>query len=64
MSKLFTCDTCGKTSPIVSRVIIDLGYDRSLSKPLYNCPECFEKKEKARLGEKTKEGKKDDIRGS
>ena len=39
------CDTCGKESNQVRRVVVDSGYDRSLSKPLYNCPDCFEKKE-------------------
>lgn len=46
------CDTCGKESNKTRRVLVDEGYDRSLALPLYNCPECFEKKEKARLKRK------------
>ncbi len=38
------CDTCGKESPEVKRVVVDSGYDRTLSKALYNCPECYDKK--------------------
>lgn len=43
-----TCDTCGRESERVARVVIDQGYNRLLAKPLWNCPECFEKKEKER----------------
>lgn len=46
--KLVRCDTCGKRVASVSRVVIDDGYDRSMSKALYNCPECFTKKEQKR----------------
>jgi hypothetical protein len=42
------CDTCGKETPFVSRVVIDKGYNRSNAKPVYNCPECFEKKNRSR----------------
>ena len=42
------CDTCGKEAKEVKRVVIDEGYDRTLSKALYNCPECYEKKLRAR----------------
>ena len=38
------CDTCGKESPEVKRVVIDDGYDRTLSKAMYNCPACYDKK--------------------
>ncbi len=43
------CDTCGKESSEVRRVVVDSGYDRTLSKPLYNCPECYDKKIASRL---------------
>jgi hypothetical protein len=43
------CDTCGKESPFVSRVVIERDYNRANSKPLYNCPECFEKKNRERI---------------
>ena len=39
------CDTCSQDSPVVMRVVIAKGYDRSLSRPVFNCPACFEKKE-------------------
>jgi len=42
------CDTCGKESSEIKRVIVDSGYDRTLAKPLYNCPECYAKKEQTR----------------
>ncbi len=42
------CDTCGKETPEVRRVVVDTGYDRVLSKPLYNCADCFEKKEQSK----------------
>ena len=43
------CDTCGKETPVVSRVVVDAGYNRSNARPLYNCPECYEKKLQERL---------------
>lgn len=45
------CDTCGKESNEVRRVVVDAGYDRVLAKPLYNCPACFDKKEKSKKKE-------------
>jgi DNA-directed RNA polymerase subunit RPC12/RpoP len=38
------CDTCGKEVQEVKRVVIRKDYDRSRANPVYNCPECFEKK--------------------
>ena len=38
------CDTCKEESPIVMRVVIAKDYNRSLARPLFNCPRCFEKK--------------------
>ena len=46
------CDTCGKEVKEVKRVVIDKGYDRALAKPLYNCPECYEKKERSKSSTK------------
>ena len=43
--RLMKCDTCGKETDEVRRVVIDTGYDRTLAKPCYNCAECYEKKE-------------------
>ncbi len=45
---MIKCDTCGKESAEVKRVIVDAGYDRVLAKPLYNCPACYEKKEESK----------------
>ena len=42
------CDTCKQESPVVLRVVIDKDYNRALARPLFNCPECFEKKEEAK----------------
>ena len=42
------CDTCGKEAKKVKRVVVDKGYDRALAKPLYNCPECYEQKERSK----------------
>lgn len=50
-----TCDTCGRESERVARVVIDHGYNRLLSKPLWNCPECFEKKEQERCERRERE---------
>lgn len=41
---LLRCDTCGKPTTRVSRVVVDAGYNRANSRPIYNCPECYEKK--------------------
>lgn len=49
------CDTCGRESERVARVVIDQGYNRLLAKPLWNCPECFEKKEQERRKRKERE---------
>ena len=42
------CDTCGKEAEEVKRVVVDAGYDRTLAKALYNCPECYEEKLRSR----------------
>ncbi len=42
------CDTCHREVPEVSRVVIYTGYNRVTSKAIYNCPECFAKKEKTK----------------
>jgi hypothetical protein len=45
---LMRCDTCGKETAEIKRVIVDAGYDRTLAKPLYNCPDCYAKKDQNR----------------
>ena len=47
---LLRCDTCGKPTPTVSRVVVDAGYNRANARPVNNCPECYEAKLKERLG--------------
>ena len=42
------CDTCKQDSPMVMRVVVAKGYNRSLARPIFNCPACFEKKEQAK----------------
>jgi len=38
------CDTCGKETDKVYRVVVDKGYDRSGAVAHYNCRACFEQK--------------------
>ena len=40
------CDTCGKEASVVKRVVIRENYDRTLSRAVYNCPDCYQKKAK------------------
>jgi len=49
--QMFRCDTCGKETPTVSRVVIDAGYNRANSRAVYNCAECYQKKLDRRLQE-------------
>ena len=42
------CDTCQREVPEVSRVVIYVGYNRLSAKAVYNCPDCFAKKEKTK----------------
>lgn len=46
------CDTCGKETTAVKRVIVDSDYDRTLAKAVYNCPDCYEKKERLKTERK------------
>lgn len=47
--QVLKCDTCGKETDKVSRVVVDAGYNRANARAVYNCPECYEKKLKERL---------------
>jgi len=42
------CDTCGKNVKEVRRVVIYKNYNKTQAVPLYNCPTCYEKKEKTK----------------
>ena len=55
-----TCDTCKQESPVVMRVVIAKGYNRALSRPVFNCPSCYEKKEQV----KTVEGRRPKAEGN
>lgn len=55
MLGVMKCDTCSKETPEVRRVVIDAGYDRTLARAMYNCPECYDKKEAARSPKKPRE---------
>lgn len=46
------CDTCGKEVKSVKRVVIRTGYDRTLSKAIYNCEDCYQKKRKTQTAGK------------
>ncbi len=48
MLGVMKCDTCSKETSEVRRVVIDSGYDRTLARAMYNCPDCYEKKEASR----------------
>ena len=45
---MMKCDTCKQESAMVMRVVIAKHYNRSLARPLFNCPNCFEKKERTK----------------
>ena len=51
------CDTCGRETRLIKRVVIYKDYDKSNARPVYNCQECFEKKEKAKPYYQKKTGK-------
>ena len=42
------CDTCRREAPEVSRVVIYVDYNRLNAKAVYNCPDCFSKKEQTK----------------
>ena len=42
------CETCKQESPVVLRVVVAKDYNRMLSRPIYNCPACFEQKERSK----------------
>ena len=42
------CDTCKRESPMVLRVMIAKDYNRSLARPIFNCPDCFTQKEQSK----------------
>ena len=49
---VMACDFCQREVPSVRRVALDGEYER-LQTPhavMYSCPECFEKKDRTRLG--------------
>lgn len=48
---LLRCDTCGRATATVKRVVVDAGYNRADARPLYNCPECYAAKLRERTGE-------------
>ena len=39
------CDTCGKDVLKVKRIILEKGYDRTQARAIYNCEDCYRKKE-------------------
>ena len=39
------CDTCGKEVTNVKRIVLEKGYDRTQARAIYNCEECYRKKE-------------------
>ena len=51
------CDTCGRETTTVARVVVEAGYNRANARPLYNCPECYEKKNRERQASKQTSGR-------
>jgi NAD-dependent SIR2 family protein deacetylase len=45
------CDTCGRETDTVSRVVVDAGYNRANARAIYNCPDCYQKKLRERVGD-------------
>ncbi len=45
------CNTCHQESALVKRVVVDRAYNRALARALYNCPACFDRKERTRSAE-------------
>ena len=45
---ILRCDTCGRASSEINRVVLDSGYNRANARPLYNCPDCYEAKRRER----------------
>jgi len=52
------CDTCHREVPEVSRVVIYQGYNKISAKAIYNCPDCFAKKEQSKPYNKPHPGDK------
>ena len=53
---MMICDTCKQESPVVMRVVIAKGYNRALSRPVFNCPSCYEQKEQSKHPRPTQGG--------
>jgi hypothetical protein len=50
------CDTCKRETEVVLRVVIAKDYNRALSRPIFNCPACYERKEQTKAaGAKTQQ---------
>ena len=45
MNHRFVCDFCEEGVDEVKRIALDVGYDRVLSKALYACSTCSDRKE-------------------
>ena len=42
------CDTCGKETKSLKRLVLDKNYDALNKVPLWNCKVCYEEKNKKR----------------
>ena len=47
------CDACKRESDVILRVVIAKDYNRALSRPIFSCPECFERKERMKADSAT-----------
>ena len=43
-----TCDTCQNKSDALYRVVLDKDYNAITKRPMWNCKECYERKNKER----------------
>ena len=43
-----TCDTCQNKSDALYMVVLDKDYNAIIKRPMWNCKECYEKKNKER----------------
>jgi len=43
-----SCDTCQKKSDTLYRVVLDKDYNAIIKRPMWNCKECYDKKNRDR----------------
>ena len=51
------CDTCGKENKELKRLVLYKDYDALNKKPLWNCEDCYNKKNRDRKDENERSGR-------